>query len=185
MDTVITEAPAPAAVSQKVNSRIGGGKFLTFFLAGEEYGIEILKVHEIIGMMAITPVPRTPHFIRGVINLRGKVIPVVDLRLKFGMEAQEQTSETCIIVVQTHGIQMGIVVDKVSEVLDIAVQEIEEAPSFGTEVNTDYILGIGKTQGRVRILLDIEKALASRDGANLTTTGAMEDEENHSSGIGN
>ena len=181
MSTVLTEEVTSPAAPQGAANRTRGGKFLTFFLAGEEYGIEILKVHEIIGMMAITPVPRTPHFIRGVINLRGKVIPVVDLRLKFGMAAQEQTSETCIIVVQTHGIQMGIVVDKVSEVLDIAVQEIEEAPSFGTEVNTDYILGIGKTQGRVRILLDIEKALASGDVANLSLTGQTEGEENHSS----
>ncbi|MBM3224902.1 MAG: chemotaxis protein CheW, partial [Candidatus Tectomicrobia bacterium] len=93
-----------------------GGKFLTFFLAHEEYGIEILKVQEIIGMMSVTPVPRTPAFVQGVINLRGKVIPIIDLRLKFGMPAMEQTEETCIIVVQARGMEMGIVVDKVSEV---------------------------------------------------------------------
>ena len=138
------------------------GKFLTFFLAAEEYGIEILKVREIIGMMEITPVPRTPAYIRGVLNLRGKVIPVVDLRLKFGMDAIEQTEETCIIVVETGGGERGIIVDKVSEVQTIAAQDIEPTPSFGEEVETDYILGIGKTAGRVRLLLDIDKALAEK-----------------------
>jgi len=148
---------APASSDRK------NGKFLTFYLAGEEYGIEILKVQEIIGMMTITPVPRTPHFIRGVINLRGKVIAVVDLRRKFDMESKEQTEETCIIVVQTAGIQIGCVVDKVSEVLDISAEEIEEAPSFGADVNTEYILGIGKSQGKVKLLLDIDKVLSQRE----------------------
>src|SRR5713226_7769151 len=141
------------------NAEKTGGKFLMFFLASEEYGIEILKVQEIIGMMNITRVPRTPHFIRGVINLRGKVIPVVDLRLKFGMESKEQTAETCIIVVQTAGIEMGIIVDKVSEVRAIAGRDIEDAPSFGAGVDTDYIFGIGKSDGRVKLLLDIDKVL--------------------------
>ena len=150
----------------------GGGKFLTFFLRGEEYGLEILKVQEIIGMMSVTPVPRTPDFICGVINLRGKVIPIVDLRLKFGMEAVEHTEETCIIVVQAQGLQIGIVVDKVSEVLDIAADDIEDPPSFGTDVNTDYILGIGKSEGRVKLLLDIDRVLASEDLSNLTDTAA-------------
>lgn len=159
------------------------GKFLTFYLADEEYGIEILKVQEIIGMMAITPVPRTPRFILGVINLRGKVITVVDLRRKFDMESKVHTEETCIIVVQTTGIQIGCVVDKVSEVLDIKAEEIEDTPSFGADVNTEYILGIGKSQGKVKLLLNIDKVLsrpemheaqeaadASSDGANLYKT---------------
>jgi len=140
-----------------------GGKFLTFFLAGEEYGIAILKVHEIIGMMAITSVPRTPSFIRGVINLRGKLIPIIDLRLKFVMASQDQTSETCIIVVHVCGIEVGIVVDRVSEVLNIAGEDIEDAPSFGADVNTDYILGIGKSQGKVKILLDIDRVLSDQE----------------------
>ena len=144
-----------------------GGKFLTFFLADEEYGLEILKVREIIGMMDITPVPRTPDFIRGVINLRGKVIPIVDTRLKFNMEQIERTEETCIIVVQAAGIQMGIVVDKVSEVMDIVGGDIEDAPSFGAEINTDYILGIGKSEGRVKLLLDIDKVLSDEDTENI------------------
>jgi len=151
----------------EAGSRTRGGKYLTFFLAGEEYGLEILKVHEIIGMMDITPVPRTPDFIRGVINLRGKIIPIVDLRVKFGMEAADTTDETCIIVVQANGVQMGIVVDRVSEVLDIASDEIEDVPSFGSDVNTDYILGIGKTGGKVKLLLDIDKVLSSSEFAEM------------------
>jgi purine-binding chemotaxis protein CheW len=145
-----------------------GGKFLTFFLAGEEYGLEILKVHEIIGMMPITSVPRTPQFVRGVINLRGKVIPVVDLRLKLEMDSAEQTEETCIIVVQASGLETGVIVDKVSEVLDIASDDIDETLSFGTSVNSDYILGIGKSEGRVKLLLDIDKVLVVSDIATLS-----------------
>jgi len=144
-----------------VNGQADGGKFLTFFLAGEEYGIEILKVHEIIGMRPITPVPRTPEYIRGVINLRGKVITVVDLRMKFGMESKEPTDLSCIIVVQTAGVEIGIMVDQVSEVVDIAPGDIDNTPSFGPEVDTDYILGIGKLNDKVRLLLDIDKVLSN------------------------
>jgi purine-binding chemotaxis protein CheW len=155
-----------------------GGKFLTFFLAGEEYGLEILKVQEIIGMMSITPVPRTQSYMRGVVNLRGKVIPVVDLRLKFGMEFKEQTDETCIIVVQANRVQTGIVVDNVSEVLDIASQAIEDAPSFGAGVDSDYILGIGKSEGRIKLLLDIDKVLTTEDIADISAASALvEDSE--------
>jgi purine-binding chemotaxis protein CheW len=150
-----------------------GGKFLTFFLAGEEYGLEILKVQEIIGMMDITPVPRSPDYIRGVINLRGKVIPIVDLRLRFGMESAERTAETCIIVVEANRVQTGIVVDQVREVLSIPREEIEDAPAFGSEVETDYILGIGKAEGRVKLLLDIDKVLAS---GNIEEYAAMTEE---------
>jgi purine-binding chemotaxis protein CheW len=154
-----------------------GGKFLTFFLADEEYGLEILKVHEIIGMMSITRVPRTPAFVRGVINLRGKVIPVMDLRLKFGMPPQEPTDETCIIVVQVQHIEMGILVDKVSEVLDIAAKDIDDVPSFGSEVNTDYILGIGKSQNRVKLLLDIDKVLSRQEVINLRSASTQHPEQ--------
>jgi purine-binding chemotaxis protein CheW len=150
-----------------------GGKFLTFFLADEEYGIEILKVQEIIGMMSVTPVPRTPSFVRGVINLRGKVTPIIDLRLKFGMPAIAQTEETCIIVVRAQGVEMGIVVDKVSEVLDIATEDIDAVPSFGATVNTAYILGIGKAAGKVKLLLHIDKVLSTDEVVDLRAT-AME-----------
>ena len=145
------------------------GKYLTFTLADEEYGIGILKVKEIIGIMAITTVPQTPEYMKGVINLRGKVIPVVDLRLKFGMASMDYTERTCIIVVEIDGdnrkIQMGIVVDSVSEVLNIKGGDIEDAPNFGSRLNTDYILGMAKTGGKVKILLDIDKVLS---GSELT-----------------
>jgi purine-binding chemotaxis protein CheW len=116
------------------------GKYLVFHLGREEFGMGVLSVREIIGMMAITAVPRTPGFIKGVINLRGKVIPVVDLRLKFGLEEGQRTDETCIIVVDVGSIEMGIIVDKVSEVLNIAAGDIEDTPSFGTSVDTAFIL---------------------------------------------
>ncbi|MCD6365484.1 MAG: chemotaxis protein CheW [Planctomycetes bacterium] len=147
--------------SQETQSR--AGKYLTFALADEEYGLEILKVREIIGMMEITAVPRTPKYVKGVINLRGKVIPVVDLRMKVGMAEAERTDETCVIVVDIGDVEMGIVVDHVSEVLDIAEEDIEDAPSFGAQVNTDYILGMGKLNDKVTILLDISKLLSSSD----------------------
>ena len=143
------------------------GKYLTFCLAGEEYGIGILKVKEIIGMMTVTSVPQTPGYVKGVINLRGKVIPVIDLRLKFGMESIGYTDRTCIIVVDIRGgnreIQMGIVVDSVSEVLNIKPGEIEDTPTFGTRLDTDYILGMAKMAGGVKILLDIDRVLSDRE----------------------
>jgi purine-binding chemotaxis protein CheW len=140
-----------------------GGKYLTFSMDGEEYGIEILKVKEIIGMMPITPVPKTPEFVKGVINLRGRVIPVIDLRLRFRMPTTDYTERTCIIVVEVDSssgkIQMGIIVDSVSEVVNIKSGEIEDPPSFGTTVDTDYILGMAKVDGGVKILLDIDRVL--------------------------
>ena len=143
------------------------GKYLTFSMAKEEYGISILKIKEIIGMMPITSVPRTPAFVKGVINLRGKVIPVVDLRLRFGLPSTDYTERTCIIVVeiqtQTGTIIIGIVVDSVSEVLNIKGVDIEDTPTFGTRLNTDYILGMAKMQGGVKILLDIDRVLTAEE----------------------
>ena len=143
------------------------GKYLTFALGPEEYGLEILKVREIFGYMDITAVPQTPAYVKGVINLRGQVIPVIDLRAKFGMETAEITEETCIIVVETtqgdRNISTGIVVDHVSEVLDIAGEDIEATPQFGSSVNTDFILGMGKIGDSVKILLDIDEVLANVD----------------------
>ena len=143
------------------------GKYLTFKLSGEEYGLEILKVREIIGLLPITVLPRTPVFVRGVINLRGKVSPVIDLRLKFDMEAAADTDQTCIIIVDVKGtsgnVQIGILVDSVSEVLDIKGQDIEDAPSFGTNVDTAFILGMAKAKGTVKILLNIEKVLSTAE----------------------
>ena len=152
-----------------LNCRDKEGKYLTFALAQEEYGLEILKVREIIGYMEITAVPQTPHHVKGVINLRGQVIPVVDLRAKFGMDTTEVTEETCIIVVEiaqdNRTFQTGIVVDHVQEVLDIKGSDIEDAPQFGASVDTDFILGMGKIGESVKILLDIDKVLA---GDNLS-----------------
>ncbi|MBF0201529.1 MAG: purine-binding chemotaxis protein CheW [Desulfamplus sp.] len=143
------------------------GKYLTFSLAGEEYGIGILQVKEIIGMMPITTVPRTPDFVKGVINLRGKVIPVIDLRLRFSIEESRYTERTCIIVVEisgTHGdMVIGIVVDSVSEVLNIKKEQIEPSPSFGTSLDSEYILGMAKLDNGVKILLDINKVLGADD----------------------
>lgn len=147
------------------------GKYLTFSLAGEEYGIGILKVKEIIGLMPITPVPKTPEHIKGVLNLRGKVIPVVDLRLKFGMERAESTERTCIIVTEiaTGGnkIFMGLVVDSVSEVLNIKLAEIEDTPNFGSALDTAYILGMAKIGQSVKILLDIDKVMGDEEISQL------------------
>ncbi|MEJ5360312.1 MAG: chemotaxis protein CheW [Desulfobacterales bacterium] len=141
------------------------GKYLTFSLGKEEYGIGILKIREIIGMLPITAVPETPPYVKGVINLRGKVIPVVNLRLRFGMPEIEIGDRTCIIVVETAGeggvMPVGIVVDAVSEVLNIRGEEIEDPPAFGVRVNTDYILGMAKRDKGVKILLDIDRVLGA------------------------
>ena len=149
------------------------GKYLTFKLGAEEFGLEILKVQEIIKMMDITKVPRTPEFVRGVINLRGKVIPVVDLRLKFSMISKETTEKTCVIVVQvahTVGtVTMGTIVDEVSEVLDIGGEQIEPAPEFGAAVNTEFILGMGKVGKRVVMLLDVDKVLSTGELATVAS----------------
>ncbi len=151
------------------------GKYLTFKLAEEEYGLEILKVQEIIQMQAVTHVPRTPDYVRGVINLRGKVIPVIDLRAKFGLDASEDTEKTCIIVVQIdHGtagiITMGIIIDEVKEVLDILAENIEETPSFGASINTEFILGMGKIGTSVKILLDIDKVMSVKEVSEIRKT---------------
>jgi purine-binding chemotaxis protein CheW len=146
------------------------GKYMTFQLANEIYGLEILKVREIIGLMDITRVPRSADFIRGVINLRGKVIPVADLRLKFGMDACQATDQTVIIVVQClvggRNLTMGILVDQVLEVLKIEPAQIEGPPSLG-EVATEsqFILGVGKAGERVVFLLDIAKVLGNESAA--------------------
>jgi purine-binding chemotaxis protein CheW len=147
------------------------GKYLTFALDQEEYGIGILKVKEIIGMMPVTSVPRTPSFVKGVINLRGHVIPVLDLRLKFGMEPIDYTERTCIIVVEISNgdgqTRIGIVVDSVAEVTNIKGSDIEDTPMFGTRLDTDYILGMAKMEGGVKILLDIDRVLVADEIALL------------------
>ncbi len=168
-------AQATETIDQKVETtKVGeqlAGKYLTFKLAEEEYGLEILKVQEIIQMQEVTSVPKTPGFVRGVINLRGKVIPVVELKKKFGMDASEDSDKTCIIVVQVgegdNTMTVGVIIDAVSEVLDIGSNNIQETPSFGKDVNTDFILGIGKIGDNVKMLLDIDKVLSAADVASL------------------
>jgi purine-binding chemotaxis protein CheW len=161
VDVAKNEAETRAAIK---SSDLLGGKFLTFFLGEEEYGIEILKVFEIIGMQPITPVPRAPDSVKGVINLRGKVIPVMDIRNIFGMQSMELTHKSCIIVVQAKGIEMGIIVDSVSDVVDITDENIAGTPSFGQRVATEYVLGIGKSGGAVKLLLDIDKVVSEGHG---------------------
>jgi len=142
-----------------------GGKYLTFVLGDEIYGVEILKVQEIIGIMKVTHVPRMPGFVRGVINLRGKIIPVIELRSKFGLESKEDSEKTCIIVVQIaykdQTITMGVLVDEVSEVLEIEASSIEPPPSFGATINIDFIMGLGKVGEKVIMLLDVDSVLTS------------------------
>jgi purine-binding chemotaxis protein CheW len=148
------------------------GKYLSFHLGSEQYAIQVLRVREIVKIQHITAVPDTPREVRGVINLRGKVIPVVDLRIKFGMPELEYGQRTCIIVVElavaTQGL-MGIIVDEVSEVLNLGDSDIQDTPDFGSGVDTPYLLGMAKVHDSVRILLDIDQVLATADLNALTS----------------
>ena len=152
-------------MSEERTTTASAGKYLTFALAQEEYGVPVLKVREIIKVMDITPVPQVPEHVLGVINLRGKVIPVIDLRRKFGFAATDHSERTCIIVVDvdlaTTRVMMGVVVDSVSEVLNVSDAEMEETPDFGGRTTTDYILGLAKVKGDVKILLDLDRVLGS------------------------
>ncbi len=150
------------AVSEK-NADHLAGKYLTFRLTDENYGIEILKVREIFGMQEITSVPGVPGYVKGVINLRGRIIPVIDLRLKFGLDETEYDKETCIIVISINEILVGIIVDTVSEVVDIPGDDIEESPSFGAGTPTEYLLGMGKVKERVIILLNVELIFSEQE----------------------
>ena len=161
------KVPAPAAPQEQsmdptIEEEVAG-KYLTFSLENKEYGIGILKVKEIIGMLPITAIPRTPDHVKGVINLRGKVIPIVDLRIKFGMPPQEYDERTCIIVVEINSktgiLLIGIVVDAVSEVLNINKEQIEPPPSFGSKMNINYIMGMAQVEKSVKILLNIDDVL--------------------------
>lgn len=147
-------------IDPKATWRELGGKYLTFVLGhDEEYGIPIRHVQEIIGMLPITTVPGAPSDILGVINLRGKIVPITDLRQKFGITAGDSTAQACIIVVSAHGRSTGIIADRVREVLDIKGDMIEPPPSFGADVEVSHILGIATANASARILLDIERAL--------------------------
>jgi purine-binding chemotaxis protein CheW len=173
-ETTADKSTAPEGTTSDLGRRLAG-KYMTFQLAREEYGLEILKVREIIGLMEITRVPRTREFVRGVINLRGKVIPVVDLRLKFGMEKTEATDQTVIIVVQCavdgRPLTMGLLVDQVLEVLSIDAGQIEPAPSLAhAQLDEEFILGVGKHEKRIVFLLDIARILSSDEAKELSRT---------------
>ncbi len=161
--SVLSQNPIAAGPPLDVRA----GKYLTFTLINEEFGIRVLKVREIMGLQEITAVPQTPAHVKGVINLRGRVVPVIDLRLKFGLPAAEYSQRTCIIVTQIQGesgpLMMGIVVDGVSEVLNLSDQEIEDTPDFGEDIGNRYLLGMAKVKGKVKILLDIDKVLSAQD----------------------
>lgn len=151
--------------NQETDTRVG--KYLTFFLGKEEFGIPVLKVREIIGTQEMAAVPHVPHYMKGVINLRGRIIPVVDLRLKFGMDEAQYTQRTCTIVVQVQGeyepATVGIIVDEVSEVANLSADDIEDTPDFGESIDVPYVLGMAKSKGKVSILLDLDRVLVNQD----------------------
>ena len=157
------------------NEAVTRTQYLTFKLGGEEYAVSILQVREIIDFDSITRVPRTPHFIRGVINLRGSVVPVIDLATKLGLPETAVTNRTCIVIVEADlegdRVLMGIVTDEVSQVLDLHPQDIEQPPSFGMSVNTEYLLGIGKLGRRFVLLLDIDRVLSASELASAAAVG--------------
>ena len=147
---------APAALA---------GKYLTIGLGTEAYGIPVLRVREIIRLQKITPVPQMPDYVKGVINLRGRVIPIVDLRVKFGVAA-EFADRTCIVVVQVQlaadqTVPMGLIVDRVEEVANLSAAEIEPAPDFGAKLSTEYMLGLAKGKGQVKTLLNLDRVIAA------------------------
>lgn len=161
----MSQAAATPTESTDNALRAAAGKYLTFRLGKESYGLAVLKVREIIRMQNITVVPQMPEYVKGVINLRGKVIPVIDLRQKFGLDSHETTELTCIVVVQIRistgeDRHMGLIVDAVEEVLNISKAEIEETPDFGSKLSVDYIYGMAKVKGAVKTLLDIDKVVA-------------------------
>jgi len=150
------------------------GKYLTFTLQNESYGIDVLKVREIIRLTEITAVPQMPEYVRGVINLRGKIIPVIDLRVRFGFSGVQNTEHTCIVVAQVKipggkTTQMGLIVDGVEEVLNLAMSEIEETPDFGSTIATYYILGMAKVKGAVKTLLDIDGVVGSEAAEQISS----------------
>lgn len=150
-----------------VDSQAQAGRYLSFGLGGDFYGLEILKVQEIIGLLQVTRMPRSPEYIRGVINLRGRIIPVLDLRARFGLESHESTERSCIIVVRIDKerttVTTGLLVDEVSEVLNVQADQIEPPPVFGDAANTDFILGMGKVNQKVVMLLDVDRILSFED----------------------
>jgi purine-binding chemotaxis protein CheW len=173
MSSTVVAAPASSAPASSAPNRADprAGKYLTFTLGKEEFAIQVLRVREIMGVQEITAVPQTPPYVKGVINLRGKVIPVVDLRMKFGMPELAYTQRTCIVVVQLEHAGMkvmtGVIVDGVSDVANMQGADIEDTPDFGRGVATPYLLGMAKIKGKVKILLDIDKVMTAQEVCGL------------------
>jgi purine-binding chemotaxis protein CheW len=169
-----TETLSPVKGQQQILA----GKYLTFTLHGESYGIDVLKVREIIRLITITAVPQMPDYVKGVINLRGKIIPVIDLRVRFGFAGVKDTEQTCIIVVKLKlpdgkATQMGLVVDGVEEVTNLTAADIEETPDFGTQISTDYIVGMAKVKGAVKTLLDIDGVVGAETLKTISTSASL------------
>jgi len=150
-------------INEEILFTKSGGKLLTFYLGSREYGIQILEAREVVGMLNIDPVPRTPAFMKGVINLRGKIVPVIDLRLKFEMEFAEYSNETCIIVVDLAGIFTGIIVDKLAGVITIDKEHYEPTPKLGHNINAEFVVGMVKLAERVIIVLQLENVLDNKE----------------------
>jgi purine-binding chemotaxis protein CheW len=149
--------------SKKISIRAAKNKLLTFFLGDEEYGVDISKVREIIAMMKITSIPKTPDYVAGVINLRGAIIPVIDTRLRFEMPVIEYDEQTAIIIIEINKLSIGFVVDKVEEVLSIDTEDLSEPPKFGTNVNTDFIKNMARVENEVIMVLDLEKLFEAEE----------------------
>jgi purine-binding chemotaxis protein CheW len=165
-------------MQETVESKVKEGKYITFRLGKEEFGIKIEAIHQIIGITDITPIPHTPDYIKGVLNLRGRIIPVIDLRLKFSLEEREYDERTCIIIVEVNkgSIKMpiGIIVDFVSEVMTVTRENVEDTPYFGVNLDTAFIMGIAKLEDKIKIILDIDRVLTSEE---INVLDKLENEE--------
>lgn len=152
-------------------------QYLTFFLADEEYAVNIQRVKEIIEYTTITKVPKVPHWVRGVINLRGNVVPVVDLAVRFGLAERIQTKTTCIVIVEveqdSERMVMGVIADAVNRVIELTPQDIEEPPAFGTRVRLEYLLGMGKLGKKFALILNIDSVLSAADLLQVSSLRAV------------
>lgn len=166
MNREITAAAAPTGAREI-------GTCLVFGLGSTEYAVEAARVREIVALLPITRVPQLPEAIRGIINLRGKALPVVDLRLRFGLDAVDHPRRTCIIVLQAAGAEFGVVVDSAVELASFPAGSIEDVPDFGAAVDTEYLLGLARQGERVRLLLDVDRALSRHEQAALATAAAL------------
>lgn len=149
-------------------------RFLTFFIDKEQYGLDISRIKEIIALMNITDIPKTPDFVKGVINLRGSIIPVIDIRLKFGMQEKDETVETAIVIYEIDNISIGFIVDRVDDVFSIDTDSISAAPDFGTSIDTTFISGIAEIENGIIMLLDLKNIFEDNE---LTLVGQMEKKE--------